>query len=60
MHTTGNQTGDVSHVDHQICTNFVGDLTEAFPVPDTGIGSTASKNQLWLVFTCKARNFFHV
>ncbi|ENN85865.1 hypothetical protein RHSP_17832 [Rhizobium freirei PRF 81] len=60
MLATGNEAGDVGHVDHQIGADAVGDLAEALPVPDTGIGRATGDDQLRLGFFGLALNLIHV
>ena len=60
MLATGNETGDVCHVDHQVGADFIGDLAEALPVPDTGIGGAAGDDQLRLMGAGLFGNGIHV
>ncbi|QTK78950.1 hypothetical protein AT6N2_C1164 [Agrobacterium tumefaciens] len=60
MLATGDETGDVRHIDHQVSANFISNFAEALPVPDTGIGGAASKNELRLMFLGLAFHFVHV
>ena len=52
-----NQSGRVSHVNKQQCTNFISYSTHAFVVPLTAISRSATDNQFWFVLTCEA---FHL
>ena len=49
MLATGNQTGYMGHIDHQVSADFVSDLAEALPVPDARIGGATGDDQLGLV-----------
>ena len=60
MLATGNEAGDMGHVDHQVGADAVGDLAEALPVPDTGIGGAAGDDQLRPGFFGLALNSIHV
>ena len=51
MLATGNETGNVGHVDHEIGANRIGDLAEALPVPGAGIGGATSDDQLRLMLS---------
>jgi len=48
MHSTGDETCDVSHVEDVDSSHLVGDLAHADEVPQAGIGAAATDDGLWL------------
>ena len=53
----GNQTGGVSHVNHEDGTHLVGDVAHALVVPFAAISRAATDDKLWLMFQRKAFHF---
>ena len=45
---TGNQTGEVGHIDHKIGADLIGDLAHAGEVEVAGVGAAAADDDLWL------------
>ena len=43
----GDESGEMSHVHHQVGASLIGDCAEAGEVDGAGIGRAASDNQLW-------------
>jgi hypothetical protein len=60
MHASGDQTGEMGHVDHQIRPDLVGNDAEAREVEDPRIGRTAGDDQLGLVLECQPLDFVEV
>src|SRR5574337_688091 len=46
MRTTGNEAGEMRHVDHQICTDRIGDGAKPREIDDARIGGSAGDDQL--------------
>src|SRR5512147_152990 len=46
MGVSGDESGEVCHIHHEDCANFVGDLPHAGEVDDAWIGTAAAHNQL--------------
>ena len=44
------QTGNMSHIYHQICPYLIRDLTESFEVNNAGISAGSCHDQFWLTF----------
>ena len=53
MHTTGNQTSKMRHINHQKSTDFIGDFTEPFEINLARNGRTTCNDQGRLVFNSK-------
>src|SRR5690606_32013076 len=60
MNATGYQASNMSHIDHQIGSDFIGDFPETLPVPNSRIGRTTGEDKLGLGFTRKSGNLVHV
>ena len=60
MHATGDETGEMRHVDHEVGADRVGDFAEALEIPGTRIGRAAGDDQLRLHFLGAARHRIHV
>ena len=60
MKSGGDQTGEMRHVDHEIGADAVGDLAEAFEVPDAGIARAAGDDDLRLVLLGERGDLLHV
>jgi hypothetical protein len=60
VNATSHQAGDVSHVHHEIGADGIGDLAEALPVPDTGIGGTTGEDELGLVLMGEPLDLVHI
>ena len=48
MHASGDQAGEVGHVDHEVGADFVGDGAHAGEVEDARIGAAAADDDLRL------------
>ena len=46
----GNESGDVRHIDHEICADAVGNFAEALQIQHLRIGGKTGDNHLRLVF----------
>ena len=57
MQTGGNQTGNVSHIDNQNGTYFIGDFLHLGKVDDARIRRSAAHNQRRTAFLCLAQHF---
>src|SRR5690606_12741123 len=57
VHASGNQAGDVGHVDEQVGAYLVGDGAEAREVQDLGVGGEAGDDHLRLVLNGQALDF---
>src|SRR6056297_2893143 len=55
-----NESGEMSHIDHEVCANRIRDFTEPFEVNDSRIGTPAGNDDLGVVFFGKSLNFFIV
>ncbi len=60
MDVSGNQTGDVGNVEHQICSHLVGYFPEAFGVDLPGIGAGAADNHLRFVLFRKSLHLVEI
>src|SRR5260370_7543505 len=47
MRTTGDQTGEMGHINQQQGSNLVGDLAHAGKIDDAGVGTASSDDELW-------------
>ncbi len=54
---TGNQTGDVSHINHKPSAYRVSDVAETLPVDDLRIGRETRHDHLWFMLAGKALDF---
>ena len=54
MNACGNQTGDVSHVYHEVCSYRLCDLGQTLEVDDAGICTCTGNDQLRLDFLCQS------
>jgi hypothetical protein len=60
MRATGNEAGEMRHVDHEIGADFVGDLAEALEIPHARISGAAGDDQLRLLAARLLGNLVHV
>ena len=60
MKASGDKTRKMSHVDHEISANAVGNATEGFKVPDTRIARAAGNNNLGLMFFRQTLHLLHI
>src|SRR5260370_23681506 len=49
MNAASDEAGEVGHIDHQVCSDFVGDGAHAREVELAWIGAPASYDDLWLL-----------
>ncbi|MNO97992.1 hypothetical protein D3C76_897220 [compost metagenome] len=57
VHASGNQAGNVGHVDEQVGTDLVGDFAEAWEVQHLRVGREAGNDHLRLVLDSQALDF---
>ena len=57
MSARSNQASDVSHIDHEVCADFMGDLRHTLEVDDARISGSAADDQLRLMLF---RQLFHL
>ncbi len=60
MHPTGDQTGEMCHVDHEIGANQVRDTTEFGEVPEARVSRPAGDNDLRPMLQCETLQRLHV
>ena len=60
MHATGDKTGKVRHVDHEVGADAVSDLAKALEIPGARIGRAAGDDQFWLHLLGAARDLIHI
>ena len=53
MNAGRHETGDVSHIDLEVCANLVGNFPEALEIHDSRIGRSAGYDQLRTMFPRK-------
>ena len=54
MQTCSNQTGDVSHIDHEVSAHLVGDFAHALEIDDARVSGSAAYDELGLVLLGEA------
>jgi len=60
MHPGGDQSGDMSHVDHQLGSDFISDRPEGGEIQDAGVGARSGDDQLRPVLQCQSPHLVHV
>ena len=54
------KTGNVSHIYHEICSDFLSDLSECREIDNSGVSRCSCKDQLWLELLSFPSDVFHI
>ena len=52
MKSCCNKSCDMGHINHQVCSYFIRDLTEFFEINDSCISTCSRNDHLWFFFYC--------
>ena len=60
MYSACNETGDMSHIHHEVSADFLSDLAEGLEVDDPGVSRCAGKYKLRMMLQSQLSDVFHI